>query len=100
MSLNINTHAFGATRSFSRPERGVLEVEFQRLLPSGRAVTGGATLTRNADQSVTVQVSRTGPNGREGERTATYSADQVDAFKDALRERITDHRDGPDTSNQ
>lgn len=99
MTISIHTHAFGATRSVSRPEAGVLSVDFQRTLPSGRAIEGGATFARNADGSVDLTVNRAGPNGRAGERSTTFSADEVSAFKDELRARIADRRDGPDSNN-
>lgn len=98
MTIAIHDHALGVTRSFTRTERGELSVDFQRKLPSGGTIDGGATLTRNEDGSVTIDVTRTGPNGRSGERQRTFTAEEVASFKQHVRDYIEDYRDGPRTN--
>ena len=69
MSLSIQAPAFGATRVLSSPKPGTLTVQFERLLPSGETISGGATLVRNDEEGTTLTVTRCGPNGRTGDRT-------------------------------
>ncbi|MFN7307833.1 MAG: hypothetical protein ACK5V0_10055 [Alphaproteobacteria bacterium] len=83
-SISSYASAFrNVDRSYTRTENGA-QIEYQRQLQNGKSVTGQTIITMGEDGSATVNASRTGPNGNSKAVEKTFTADQVESFKDRL----------------
>ena len=70
-------------RNFTKTETGV-QIDFQRELRNGQAITRQTTITNNEDGGATVSVNHTGRNGNTKTLEKTYTSEQVAAFKEQL----------------
>ncbi len=70
-------------RSYTKTETDG-KIDFQRNLRNGQTITGQTLIAPSEDGSVTVNASRTGPNGNTRSVEQTFTPEQVDAFKDRL----------------
>ena len=64
------------------------DVAYERITPTGKTITGEVKTAATADGGVKVSASRTDRLGTTKSAEAAYSAEQVETFKDALRDRI------------
>jgi hypothetical protein len=62
-------------RTFSKGEDGAVVTDFSRTFANGKAITGGATITK-AEGKVTVDVTRVGPNGNTKTVSRTFTPDK------------------------
>lgn len=79
-----------AERSYAKTETGGT-IAFERTLESGQKVTGQTTITRNGDGTASVEVIRTGPQGRYAAAEKTFTAEELSTYGEklsALAERL------------